>query len=143
MKQTNRRHLKINFRNSVHQSTNCEVTYFYIYILYTSMWPYGAKFMQRLRVALSNVFHGVKKVFTNIWNLMPIICLSKCMCVYVCVCVCVCVWHGYDVHGIILFRDLKRAKRLDRNINTSVHVSTCTRYDFNALTSIMWKLWRW
>jgi hypothetical protein len=31
----------------------------------------------------------------------------------------------------------------DRTKDMSVHVSTCTNYDFNALTPIMWKLWRW
>jgi hypothetical protein len=25
----------------------------------------------------------------------------------------------------------------------SVHVSTCTSYDFNTLTPVVWKLWRW
>jgi hypothetical protein len=30
--------------------------------------------------------------------------------------------------------------RLDRNKDMSVYVSTCTRYDFNALAPVVWKL---
>jgi hypothetical protein len=33
--------------------------------------------------------------------------------------------------------------RLDRSKDISVHVSTCTSYDFNALTPVVWQLWRW
>jgi len=32
--------------------------------------------------------------------------------------------------------------QLDRSKDMSVHVSTCTSYDFNALTPVVWKLWR-
>jgi len=32
---------------------------------------------------------------------------------------------------------------LDRYKDISVRVSTCTSYDFNALTPIVWKWWRW
>jgi hypothetical protein len=46
------------------------------------------------------------------------------------------------VPGIILLRYFKGAMRLDRSKDMSVHVSTCTSYDFNALTSVVWKLWR-
>jgi len=33
--------------------------------------------------------------------------------------------------------------RLDYSKDMSVHVLTCTSYDFNALTPDVWKLWRW
>jgi len=33
--------------------------------------------------------------------------------------------------------------RLDRGKDVFVHVSTCINYDLNALTQVMWKLWRW
>jgi hypothetical protein len=49
-------------------------------------------------------------------------------------------WCGYEVPGMILFLDLKGATRLDPSKHVSVHVSTCTSYDFNALTPIAWKL---
>jgi hypothetical protein len=42
---------------------------------------------------------------------------------------------------MILLRDLKRAMRLDRSKDMSVRVTTCTSYDFNALTSVVCKLW--
>jgi hypothetical protein len=32
--------------------------------------------------------------------------------------------------------------RLDRSEDMSVHVSTCTDYDLNALVPVVWKLWR-
>jgi len=44
---------------------------------------------------------------------------------------------------MILFRDLTEAMLFDRSNDLSVDVSTCTRYDFNALTLVVWKLWRW
>jgi hypothetical protein len=44
---------------------------------------------------------------------------------------------------MVLLRGLKGATRPDRGKDTSVHVSTCTNYDLNALTSVVWKLWRW
>jgi hypothetical protein len=51
-------------------------------------------------------------------------------------------WCGYDVPGTNLLHDLKGAMPLDRSEDTSVHVSTCTSYYFNALTPFVWKLWR-
>jgi hypothetical protein len=41
-----------------------------------------------------------------------------------------------------LLSDLKGAMLLDRREDLSAHVSTCIGYDFNALTSVVWKLWR-
>jgi hypothetical protein len=49
---------------------------------------------------------------------------------------------AYDVPGMILLHDLKGTMRLDRSKDMSVHVSTCTSYDFNTLTPVVWKLWR-
>jgi len=43
---------------------------------------------------------------------------------------------------VILLRYLKGARKLDRSKVMSVHVSTCTSYDFNALTPVIWKSWR-
>jgi len=40
-------------------------------------------------------------------------------------------WWSYEVPGIILLCDL------------TVHISTCASYDFNTLTAVVWKLWRW
>jgi len=54
-----------------------------------------------------------------------------------------CTWCGYKVPVIVLLRHLKGAMWLYPNKDTPVHVSTCTNYDFNVLTPIMWKLWRW
>jgi len=31
---------------------------------------------------------------------------------------------------------------LDHSKDVSVHVSTCISYNFNALTPVVWKLWR-
>jgi hypothetical protein len=53
-----------------------------------------------------------------------------------------CTWCGYEVPGMILLRDFKAAMPLDRIKDMSVHVSTCISYDFNALTPVVWKLWR-
>jgi len=44
---------------------------------------------------------------------------------------------------MILLRDLNGAIRLDSSKAMFVHVSTCTNYDFSALTPVVWKLWRW
>jgi len=33
--------------------------------------------------------------------------------------------------------------RLDCSKDMSIHVSACTSCDFNALTPVIWKLWRW
>jgi len=30
-----------------------------------------------------------------------------------------------------------------RSEDMFVHVSTCTTYDFDALTPVVWKLWLW
>jgi hypothetical protein len=49
---------------------------------------------------------------------------------------------GYEVSGIVLLLDLKGAVRLGRNKDMSVHVLTCTSYDFKALMPVMWKLRR-
>jgi len=49
---------------------------------------------------------------------------------------------GYEVLGMILLRNSERAMRLVRNKDMSVHVSACTTYDFNALTPVLWNLWR-
>jgi len=43
---------------------------------------------------------------------------------------------------MILQRDLKGTVRLDRSKDTSVSVSTCTTYDLNALTPVVYMLWR-
>jgi len=43
---------------------------------------------------------------------------------------------------MILLPYLKGAVRLDHSNDMSVRVSTCTSYDFNALASVVWKLWR-
>jgi hypothetical protein len=43
-------------------------------------------------------------------------------------------WCGYEVAGMILLHDLKGAMSLDCSKDMSVHVSTCTSYDFIALT---------
>jgi hypothetical protein len=49
---------------------------------------------------------------------------------------------GCDVHGMILLCDLRGAMRFDRRKGISVHVSAFSSYDFNALTPVVWKLWR-
>jgi hypothetical protein len=49
---------------------------------------------------------------------------------------------GYDIPGMILLRNLQGATRLNLTISILVPVSTCTMYDFNALTPAMWKLRR-
>jgi hypothetical protein len=50
-------------------------------------------------------------------------------------------WCGYEVVGTILLRDLIGAMRLFLRKDISVYVSTCTSYDFKALTPVVWKLW--
>jgi hypothetical protein len=54
-----------------------------------------------------------------------------------------CIWCDYEVPGMILPRNLETAMRLDCSEDMSVHVSTYTAYDFNLLTPVVWKLWRW
>jgi hypothetical protein len=49
---------------------------------------------------------------------------------------------GYKVSGMILLRDLKVSLRLDHSEDMSAHVSTCISYDLNALTPVVYKLWR-
>jgi hypothetical protein len=44
---------------------------------------------------------------------------------------------------MILLRNLKGHMRFDRSEDMPVHVSTSTSYDFNALTPVVWKSWRW
>jgi hypothetical protein len=39
---------------------------------------------------------------------------------------------GYEVPGIVLLRDFTGSMRFDRSKDMSVHVTTCTSYDFNA-----------
>jgi hypothetical protein len=50
---------------------------------------------------------------------------------------------GYEVSGMILLRFLRGEMRLDRSKVMSMYVSLCTSYDFNTLTPVGWKLWRW
>jgi hypothetical protein len=38
--------------------------------------------------------------------------------------------------------DLKGIMQLDRRKDMFMHVSACTIYDLNALTPVVWKLWR-
>jgi len=52
-----------------------------------------------------------------------------------------CTWPGHEAPGMILLGNLKGALRLDRSKDTSLHVSTCTSYDFIILTPAVWKLW--
>jgi hypothetical protein len=52
------------------------------------------------------------------------------------------VWCDYEVHGTVLLSDFMGAMRLDRSKDMSMHVSTCTCYDLNALTFVVWKLRR-
>jgi hypothetical protein len=47
-----------------------------------------------------------------------------------------------EVRGMTLMSDLKAAMRLYRSKDMSVHVSACISYDFDALTPVVWKLWR-
>jgi len=49
-------------------------------------------------------------------------------------------WSGREVVGMTLLRDLKGAMRLHHSKDMSVHVSTCTSYDFNTLTPVVSKL---
>jgi hypothetical protein len=44
---------------------------------------------------------------------------------------------GYKVSGMILLLDLKGAMRLYLSKDVSVHVLTCTSYDFIALTPVV------
>jgi hypothetical protein len=44
--------------------------------------------------------------------------------------------------GYELLRLLKGAMTLGRSKDMSMHVSTCTSYDFKALMPVVWKLWR-
>jgi hypothetical protein len=53
---------------------------------------------------------------------------------------CQCTWRDYEVPGVILLSNLKGAMKRDPSEDVSVHVSTCTSYDFNALTPVVWKL---
>jgi hypothetical protein len=49
---------------------------------------------------------------------------------------------GYEVPGLILLCNLMAAMQLDNSKDMSAHVSTRTNYDLNALTLVVWKLWR-
>jgi len=46
---------------------------------------------------------------------------------------------GYEVPGIILLRDLQGAMLLDHSKDMSMHVSTCTSYDFSTFMPAVWK----
>jgi hypothetical protein len=70
------------------------------------------------------------------------VCVCVCVCVYIYIYIYIYIWCGYEVSGIILSHRLKGAMRLNHSKYMSVHVSTCTKYDFNALASVVWKLWR-
>jgi hypothetical protein len=48
----------------------------------------------------------------------------------------------YEVHGMVLLGDLNGAMPLGHNKDMSTHVLTCTSHGFNALTPVMWKMWR-
>jgi hypothetical protein len=48
---------------------------------------------------------------------------------------------GYEVPGTNLLYNLKYVMLLDRSKDLSVYVLTCTSYDFNMLTLVLWKLW--
>jgi hypothetical protein len=43
---------------------------------------------------------------------------------------------------MILVHSLKEAMQLDSSEDMSVYVSPYTSYYFNALTPVVWKLWR-
>jgi hypothetical protein len=43
---------------------------------------------------------------------------------------------------MILLRDVEVAMQLDRSKAIYMYAAACTSYDFNALTSVVWKLWR-
>jgi len=51
-------------------------------------------------------------------------------------------WRGYEVRGITLLHDLKGVMGLNSSEDMSVHVLTCRSYYCNALTPVVWKLWR-
>jgi len=42
-------------------------------------------------------------------------------------------WSGYEVHGMILFHDLKEAMQLGHSKDMSVHDSAYTSYDFSVV----------
>jgi hypothetical protein len=46
-------------------------------------------------------------------------------------------WYEYKVLGMISLVDLKGAMRLNRNKGMSMHISTCTNYDFTSLTPVV------
>jgi len=48
---------------------------------------------------------------------------------------------GCEVLGMILLFNGKGSTWVDRSRDMSVHVSTCTIEDFNALTPVVWKFW--
>jgi hypothetical protein len=47
---------------------------------------------------------------------------------------------GYEVPGMILLHNVKGAMQHDHNKDTSMHVSTYTSHDFNALMPVVWNL---
>jgi hypothetical protein len=42
---------------------------------------------------------------------------------------------------MIFMQNFKGAMWFDYSIDTFVHVSTCTSYNFNVLMPVVWKLW--
>jgi hypothetical protein len=47
---------------------------------------------------------------------------------------------GYELPGMILLCKLKGAMQLEHGKDMTVHVSTCTSYDCNALMPVVWQL---
>jgi hypothetical protein len=47
-------------------------------------------------------------------------------------------WFTYEIPEIILLCDLKGTVQLDCSKDMSVHVSSCTSYDFNTLMPVVW-----
>jgi len=51
--------------------------------------------------------------------------------------------YGYKAPGMILLCNSLGAMWLECSKDVSVHVSTCTNYDFNAPMPVVQKLWHW
>jgi hypothetical protein len=49
---------------------------------------------------------------------------------------------GYEVSGMSLLHDLQGPMGFDCSKDMSMHVSTCTIYNFSALMPVIWKVWR-
>jgi len=50
---------------------------------------------------------------------------------------------SYEISRMILLCDFKGAMQRDHNKDMSVHVSTCTSYNWNALMPVLWRMWCW